>query len=99
MTAMHHIKSCTSDISESVSAATARPHPPTVVSCVKEASPFLVTLLYQGACALQRLYRETPVTENLERLEMNKIVLGVFDTRWKSASKSTLQRIISGFDP
>lgn len=87
MASIHHIKMCNSHVSESLEAATERPDKLAVGTCVKEGSPFLITLLYQGGCVLQRLQRECPSGETLGSLKMANMVLGIFDTRWKSASK------------
>lgn len=82
---VHHIKTSTSQVRVSVAGAPEHTGHIDVVSCVKDSSPFLVTLLYRGACILERLHRENPTSESFDNMEMVKMVLGKFDTRWKSA--------------
>ena len=60
-----------------------------VFQCVREGSPFLVVLLYTGACAIYRMHKENLSNESRENVELINYVLGVFDRRWKSASKLT----------
>lgn len=54
-------------------------------SCVAEASPFLVVLIFQAAIFNQRIHRKEGMKESLEAVGMLNAVLERFDTRWKSA--------------
>ncbi|TVY26071.1 hypothetical protein LHYA1_G004294 [Lachnellula hyalina] len=55
------------------------------VSCVKEASPFLTTLLYQTAISNLRLYRENGTQETLDSLLLLKDALRFFgEQRWRA---------------
>ncbi|TVY43167.1 hypothetical protein LOCC1_G003182 [Lachnellula occidentalis] len=54
-------------------------------SCVKEASPFLTTLLYHTAVSNLRLYRENGTQETLDALLLVKDALKLFgEHRWRS---------------
>lgn len=91
-TAIHYIKTCTSNLAESLATAPKRTDQHKVETCVKDGSPFLVTLLYRGGCVVERLHRENPTPESLENVAILKEVLRIFDTRWKSAS--TYSRVL-----
>jgi len=55
------------------------------VSCVKEASPFLTTLLYQTAISNLRLYRENGTQEALDSLLLLKDALRFFgEQSWRA---------------
>jgi hypothetical protein len=84
----HKVNSCNLDISRSVAAVPETREHKAVGTCVKEASPFLVALLYQIAVVNERIYRGKGTSESLEALDLIKMVLGKFSTRWKSAGKS-----------
>jgi hypothetical protein len=84
----HKVDSCNLDISRSVAAVPETREHKAVGTCVKEASPFLVALLYQIAVVNERTYREKGTSESLEALDLIKMVLGKFSTRWKSAGES-----------
>ncbi|KAL2063565.1 hypothetical protein VTL71DRAFT_5370 [Oculimacula yallundae] len=54
-------------------------------SCIRDASPFITTLLYQTAIANLRMYQETGTEESSEALQMVKGSLKHFDSRWKAS--------------
>lgn len=56
-------------------------------SCVKEASPFLTTLLYHVAVAILRIYRKEGSHESLEKLIVMKAALRDFDQRWRASGE------------
>lgn len=57
-------------------------------SCIKEASPFITTLLYHIGITNLRISLETPNQEALDRLKICKEALRDFDLRWRSSGKS-----------
>ena len=83
---VHHIKTCISDISNSVAAVPPHSDQMSVVTCAKEGSPFLVNLLYLAYCVEERRHKNNREKEPTVNLKLIKKVLGVFSTRWKSAS-------------
>lgn len=56
-----------------------------IESCVKEASPFLTTLLYQVAVAILRIHRKEGSQESVQRLIVMKAALRDFDQRWQAS--------------
>lgn len=58
-----------------------------IESCVKEASPFLTTLLYLDAVAILRIHRKERSQKSLERLTIMKAALKEFDQRWRSSGE------------
>ncbi|RDW81835.1 hypothetical protein BP6252_02947 [Coleophoma cylindrospora] len=85
--ASHQVMNCISDVSRSLEALPEHTGHRSVVTCVEEASPFLVTLLYLVACVNGRLQKENQTSESLEAAVVLKSVLGKFDTRWKAAGE------------
>jgi len=83
----HPIHRCNKDMLQSVAAIPERRDQRPLKSCVKEGSPFLTALLYQMAVVDERIHRENGTSESLEALNLMKMVLRKFDTRWKSAGK------------
>lgn len=51
--------------------------------CVKEASPFITTLLYRAAIMSLRLDQEYKSEETAEALAVLKVAMKDFDNRWK----------------
>ncbi|RDW62497.1 hypothetical protein BP5796_10799 [Coleophoma crateriformis] len=96
--ASHHVMNCISSVSRSIEALPDHTGYRSVVTCVEEASPFLLTLLYMVACVNARLQKEKQTSESLEAAVVLKSVLGKFDTRWKAAVHLTCQnrRVIFG---
>lgn len=56
-------------------------------SCVRAASPFMATLLYQMAAANLRRCQDMRTSESLEALAVMKAALKDFDGRWKASGK------------
>ncbi|CZR55031.1 uncharacterized protein PAC_04917 [Phialocephala subalpina] len=61
-------------------------HQRPIESCVKEASPFLTTLLYQAAVAILRIHRKEGSQESLERLTIMKAALRDLAQRWRASA-------------
>ncbi|KAH7391218.1 hypothetical protein BKA64DRAFT_96909 [Cadophora sp. MPI-SDFR-AT-0126] len=83
---IHHSKHITNDVSISQEEFTrSLTDIAPIHSCVREASPFLTTLLYQAAIANLRLDQETRSEESSKALHTMKSALAEFDNRWKAS--------------
>jgi hypothetical protein len=59
-------------------------------SCIREASPFLTTLLYQVAITNLRIRQETGTQESSQAFAVMKAALKDFDKRWRASGRWTL---------
>ncbi|KAH7319124.1 hypothetical protein BKA65DRAFT_513843 [Rhexocercosporidium sp. MPI-PUGE-AT-0058] len=83
---VHHAKSITKDTKKSQEEFTrSLTDVAPIHSCIKEASPFITTLLYQAAIANLRLDQESGSEESSEALQIMKGTLRHFDSRWKAS--------------
>ncbi|KAG4443228.1 hypothetical protein IFR05_001271 [Cadophora sp. M221] len=83
---IHHTKRVTYNVSQSREEFTrSLTDVAPMHSCVREASPFITTLLYQAAIANLRLDQETGSEESSEALQIMKSSFRQFDNRWKAS--------------
>jgi len=81
----HQVATSTSHVLQSIDNVPRNTDWRPIKSCVAEASPFLVTLLYQIAIVNQRLHKEEQSAGTFATVEMVKLALARFDSRWKAA--------------
>jgi len=83
---VHHTKHVTNSVSISREEFTrSLTDVASIHSCVREASPYLTTLLYQSAIANLRLDQETGSEDSSKALHTMKTALAQFDNRWRAS--------------
>ncbi|KAL5314983.1 hypothetical protein ACEPPN_017633 [Leptodophora sp. 'Broadleaf-Isolate-01'] len=83
---VHHTKHVTDTVSKSREEFTrSLTDVAPIHSCIREASPFITTLLYQATIANLRLDQETGSEESSKALQIMKETLRLFDNRWKAS--------------
>ena len=74
-----------SDLALSISTTQEHTSQRSLITCVEEASPFIVPLFYLVGGVNKRLDKEMRTNETRAQVEMLDSVVGKFDSRWKAA--------------
>jgi hypothetical protein len=83
---IHHAKQVTDTVIEARKELTGLETP--FQECVRAASPFMSTLLYQVATANLRRCQDMRADESMEALLVMKAALKDFDARWRASGES-----------
>lgn len=84
---IHQAKDSIVEVKKSIEKHPEDPEHRNLLKCIREASPFLVPMLYQVACAHLRIHREYKSKESFEAVALSKMVMRKFNGRWKAAGK------------
>ncbi|KAF4626325.1 hypothetical protein G7Y89_g11835 [Cudoniella acicularis] len=81
----HHAKVLTDILSKAGKEASEQGPQSPIQECMRDASPFMTTLLYHIATANLRICQDLRTDESEEALAVTKAAMNEFDRRWKSS--------------